>query len=282
MHACECSVSDRASKLSKPFSRMSATRGCQPENEEAELLAGRCSATQGCELENNEGKEEEEQAMLARCLQKEHAVHGPEICAVIAQLLLTAGVPLVMTQLVCTLLKCPGVDLTADAYMTEYFAGAREVTKAFLKAGLAAVSYEIKDDPVMQDYCSNIGWLHALHLGLKTKRGACSLSAPVCSSWVKINVGTSGRSKTRPLGNAQYPSVATANRMMSRVVLLCCIFDALGIWWLVEQPMGSLMQWHPRWQWLMSVRAVYRLSFRMRTFGAATDKAGMGDLQVYS
>ena len=70
--------------------------------------------------------------------------------------------------------------------------------------------------------------------------------------------------------------------MMSRVVLLCCIFDALGIWWLVEQPKGSLMQWHPRWQWLMSVRAVYRLSFRMRTFGAATDKAGMGDLQVYS
>ena len=48
------------------------------------------------------------------------------------------------------------------------------------------------------------GFLHAMVLGLSCRTGACGWLAPVCSSWVFMNRGTSRRNRARPLG----PSLA--------------------------------------------------------------------------
>lgn len=41
---------------------------------------------------------------------------------------------------------------------------------------------------------------------------------------------------------------------------------------MLEQPRGSLLQWHPRLQWLMGMLRVWRFEFSMLDFGSATLK----------
>eukprot|EP00969_Alexandrium_andersonii_P066716 2941449-Alexandrium_andersonii.AAC.1 len=72
------------------------------------------------------------------------------------------------------------------------------------------------------------------------------LSAPARSTWIQVNARTSQRSACRPLGNKRRPSVATANQMISRLVLALLVAQAGALWWAVEQPRGSAMERHPR------------------------------------
>eukprot|EP00969_Alexandrium_andersonii_P318207 14056699-Alexandrium_andersonii.AAC.1 len=76
------------------------------------------------------------------------------------------------------------------------------------------------------DYNSAIGGLHALQLAAMCEDGGGSLSAPVCSTWVALNKGTSGCSYGRPLGNYWYRSVAEANLQVSRLVLTLVVLSA--------------------------------------------------------
>ncbi len=130
--------------------------------------------------------------------------------------------------------------------MVEYFAGHMAVTLAALKAGRVAVPFELENDAVYNDFLGVDGYIHAWNLGLCVIPGGGALGAPVCSTWVPINVGTSGRSSYRPCGNWWYQATADANVMVSRMVLLLYLFTAKGVFWILEQPKGSLMEHHPR------------------------------------
>ena len=46
--------------------------------------------------------------------------------------------------------------------------------------------------------------------------------------------------------------------MVSRVVLLLILAGALGKFWMVEQPSGSSMENHPRFQELLARQRVYK------------------------
>ena len=110
----------------------------------------------------------------------------------------------------------------------EFFAGDCEVSKAILEEGLNVVAYDIRFDGVFMDILSDLGFLNALLMALFTSWGASSFLAIVCSTWINLNVGTSGRSQATPLGNQFYPSVAQGNKMVSRCVILLFILHALG------------------------------------------------------
>eukprot|EP00975_Prorocentrum_lima_P024274 5106971-Prorocentrum_lima.AAC.1 len=73
-------------------------------------------------------------------------------------------------------------------------------------------------------------------MALSIQLGGGSLLAIVCSTWVRVNRGTSGRSRTIPLGRKWLPQVARANRMASRTALLLQALEAMGASWLLEQP----------------------------------------------
>jgi hypothetical protein len=185
------------------------------------------------------------------------------------------GVPLVFIQLMWSLLTSPGHDkFHAGLDFVEYFAGHRQVTKANLRRHHISVPYEILDDPQLCDYTGDSGFGFAAELAamLNPCNGGASLSAPVCSTWVMINVGTSGRSCTRPLGNAHYPSVKAANMMVSRLCLLLMLLSSRGIWWIVEQPRGSLLEHHPRFQELMTVITIYRHMIKMIDYNLPHEK----------
>ena len=79
----------------------------------------------------------------------------------------------------------------------EYFAGRREVTNALRRSDGLAIAYERDDDPIGMDLCSDVGFLHAVHCPLRVRPGGGVLLAPVCSSWVFVNRGTSLRSEGR-------------------------------------------------------------------------------------
>ena len=103
-----------------------------------------------------------------------------------------------------------------------------------------------------------------------------------CSSWVGVNVGTSQRSVLNPMGWVEAPSVASANKMVSRPVVIFNVFDCLirnlkvetrvdllvgcsrcaifimllvvaNALPMVEQPNSSCMMGHDRMKWLLKI-----------------------------
>lgn len=57
--------------------------------------------------------------------------------------------------------------------------------------------------------------------------------------------------------------------MVARVTLLLYIYDALGIFWVLEQPINSLMAAHPQLSKYFKKRGVSRCAIRMGEFGVA-------------
>ena len=60
--------------------------------------------------------------------------------------------------------------------------------------------------------------------------------------------------------------------MVSRLVMLILIFSARGIWWCIENPKGSCIQYHPRFQWLLGFLDVHRHYTELRYFNGDTLK----------
>lgn len=137
--------------------------------------------------------------------------------------------------------------------------------------------------------------------------------APVCSSWCWVARGSTRRSISFPGGDSSRQSVADGNCMVSRsgsllhqntcanmsarhcrvaccqfvshtcpcvwrcwgprVILLCILALHKGAQIMIEQPQGSLMQYHSRWRWFVNeVVPFYRVRFPMRRFGARSQK----------
>lgn len=85
---------------------------------------------------------------------------------------------------------------------------------------------------------------------------------------------STGRSAARPLGRPNQECVATANSMVGRVLILLMICQALGAWWLLEQPASSIMHCHPLFQQVLKLPGlkVRRLYTCMGWFGGPTKK----------
>ena len=112
------------------------------------------------------------------------------------------GAPLVLLRLVWLTLTNALINMDKGVDAVEYFAGMKAVTKGYLAAGYSCCSFEKNDAWDAQDSCSDNGFALAVLLALKVEPAGAALAAPVCSSWIVLNVGTSGRAPHRPLGNA--------------------------------------------------------------------------------
>jgi len=134
--------------------------------------------------------------------------------------------------------------------------------------------FELLDDKPggRYDIMSDEGFCNTIHMCLRVKPGSVNVFAPVCSSWVWVNRGTSGRSEARPLGRWWLPSVANGNGMVTRVIVLLLIIHVRGGLFVIEQPASSLMHRHPRFQYLMSILSVFKAFVYMGSFGAPSEK----------
>ena len=78
---------------------------------------------------------------------------------------------------------------------------APKVSKAYWRAEKKAIAYEIDDDSTNCNFIGTTGFLVALMIAMSIIPGGGFLAAPVCSTWVWINRGTSKRSSWDPLGD---------------------------------------------------------------------------------
>ena len=185
--------------------------------------------------------------------------------------LVTVQAPRVLLRL-CWLLAVAIGDAEQCPDALETFAGDREVTKAHQRCGFHACAFEVDDDREWYDILIPKGFFNALALSLLLRVGSQGTYAPVCSSWLWLNRGTSRRCSARVFGDPSVQGVAEANLMVARVVLLLFVQQARGAWWFLEQPAESLLVAHPKFQQFLGLVLVHRAALDMGAFGAETQK----------
>eukprot|EP00969_Alexandrium_andersonii_P190998 8437568-Alexandrium_andersonii.AAC.1 len=183
-----------------------------------------------------------------------NTLHGPIVgmseladMALIGKLKML-GAPALFLHIVYVVSLMPGVPDSID--VLESFSGDEAVTRSFQQGGYRAIGFEVLKNPLMK-MLSAPGYVLFLKLLLQIRGGGFKLAAPVCSSWVWINRGTSRRSWSNPLGDTRQATIAQASCMVARVILGLLICEAKSIWWVLEQPQGSLMRRHPAFCWLV-------------------------------
>jgi hypothetical protein len=154
----------------------------------------------------------------------------------------------------------------------EFFAGKCVITDHCRALGLTSLPYEIMLGPVLNNILSAKGFAFALYLACRLKEGSMCWLAPVCSSWVWLCQGSSGRNPAQPMGDANKVFVRQANIMVSRVVLLLHVLRARRVFWILEQPQNSLLQFHVRFQDFIRDYTVYRAHVPLGVFGSDTRK----------
>ena len=123
------------------------------------------------------------------------------------------------------------------------------------------LTYELLDSTpdLMQDVLTDAGFILLLKYVLRLRRTGMALLAPVCSSWCWLNRFTSGRSRDNWQGHTSVRSVREGNLMVSRVVLLLWLLGAMGCVYVMEQPLGSILDAHARFQAFLRKHLVWRV-----------------------
>lgn len=84
--------------------------------------------------------------------------------------------------------------------------------------------------------------------------------------------GSTFRSRERPLGRPDSEAVKLGNLLCVRALILIILCSSKGIWWVLEQPMTSVMEWHPMFQRALKLLGMRKLMVSMGRFGGPTDK----------
>lgn len=84
--------------------------------------------------------------------------------------------------------------------------------------------------------------------------------------------GSTKRSSVNPEGDVSAPSVRDGNIILCRTLVVLYICAALKVWWVLEQPKGSVMQDHPAMQFFIKQISCFRHYIAMEDYGAPTQK----------
>ena len=84
--------------------------------------------------------------------------------------------------------------------------------------------------------------------------------------------GRAKRSLDNPKGDTSVPSVRMGNIMASRLCIILWIQLAKGVLWVVENPVGSMIEKYSRFQQIIRAFPIYKISVWQSDFGAATRK----------
>ena len=100
-----------------------------------------------------------------------------------------------------------------DLDVVELESGVEAVTRAARARGHRAQPYDIKRDPVLEDILQERGFLYAVTLVMRLRAGGLLGQAPVCSSFVGLNIVNTKRCKSNFAGDEDYPPVAAGNAL---------------------------------------------------------------------
>lgn len=189
-----------------------------------------------------------------------------------ARRLILFNIPPVLFHALHLIAAKPGGRVAPDLHMVEYFSGVGVVQAAFKQNGKAAVPYDVKCDPELNNLMTDMGLYEATNLACRLMPGGLAHWATVCSSWVFICQASTGRSVTSPLG-FNTPTVQHANAMVARMCMLLLLLSVRSVHWVLEQPLSSLMHLHPRMQAINKHSKYNEVNIWMGAYGAPTRKA---------
>ena len=160
------------------------------------------------------------------------------------------------------------------------FCGVGNVAKAFQARGLCAIGYDRVHCRQSQDILTPAGFCTALLFCRQLLPGsALAHWGPMCSSWVYLSRGSSGRRVYNVLGirpdGSTSRAVREGNLTVSRLVLLLMVCSALDVIWIVEQPQSSLLFLHKRMRQLCELLKTFSSRTWMGAYGAASAKLTM-------
>ena len=110
-----------------------------------------------------------------------------------------------------------------------------------------ALTFDVLDS-CEQDILSSEGFAFLVRQVCRVRRTGICVLAPVCRTWSWMSRHSSGRSPLEPLGTGKCPAADEGNEMVSKIVLLMKLIISRGSIFVLEQPHGSLLPEHPRFQ----------------------------------
>jgi len=126
----------------------------------------------------------------------------------------------------------------------EYFCGTGGMTAAFVEQRLRCDWFDVILEPE-QDICAAEGFAIAVRKALSIVLGGVAWFGVPCSTFVWVARGHTKRSRASPLGDASRADVRSANVLVRRVGVLLCLLRLRNVFFIVEQPAGSLLWQQP-------------------------------------
>lgn len=153
----------------------------------------------------------------------------------------------------------------------EFFAGTAWVARGVARVGWACRALDAKYLP-SHNILSRDGLRVWLLSTLDISRGGCQWLAPVCSSWVWLCRKQSGRSRSNPHGHSWKAFVQVGNRMLELVLFQALLGFSLGVDYVIETPMSSLLCFLPEFLRFTEVTSSIRITTWLGNFGALSQK----------
>ena len=155
---------------------------------------------------------------------------------------------------------------------TSLFDGCGSLSTAFQETFGAAGSVEILNDPEGQDILKAAGVKRYLTLLKSTVVDGVHCFGPPCCSWGFLTKVKSMRSPSNVLGARFDPWVAMHNRIASFVAMAITACTACGVWFMVENPKGSLIFEHPAMKAALQTVGARKVMISLRSFGHSSEK----------
>ena len=162
-------------------------------------------------------------------------------------------IPMIVFQILAILNRSPKYQNFPDLNGIEYFAGHAAVSR-HLRAqtsfmGHSVLSYDIKHGP-LEDWNGAAGFITAIQWWRRLLQHELVWLGTVCSSWIFMCMGSSGRSIRDPRGSTQYAAIRDGNAHVARSALMMALTYACNQCFVLEQPGSSLMPHHPALKWI--------------------------------
>lgn len=130
-------------------------------------------------------------------------------------------------------------------HFVEWFCGTGALTTACSQLGLRVSWYDWTLDSVKMNLLTNSGMAAAIQMALSIVIAGTAWFGVPCSTFVFMSRGHTKRSRRKPKGNVKRKDVHQANLIVERVSFLIKILAMRKVYWIMEQPLNSLLWYMP-------------------------------------
>ena len=179
---------------------------------------------------------------------------------------------IMLDRLAATAAASAAASANRDLDFVELFAGDHAVSRGLRAYGYRGLTFDIRTIDPKHDILTPVGFLAALAAINRLRPKGLLFAAPVCSTWVFMSRGSTGRDLTLAGHWQTSRSVKAANAMVARVAALCHFAAKAGSHFVIEQPASSVMYSYKPFKALRAAWPVKQVRFPMAVYGGGSLK----------